>query len=180
MMIITENCNFMKRILIIAAIAAAAMTMSSCNKYDGYALSEAVRQNSKMMPPKSVADEMPADKLQIPDDARDVEWEKEGPYWVLSYDLGRGADKKEVDVYFDADGAWVMTKTDLHIKDVPQYIKDFVTNSSQYAGARFSDHDAEYVEKPSGNSYLLELIINGYEIDVEVTEDGDITEKYDR
>lgn len=169
----------MKRIILIATMVAAAITTTSCNKYDGYALSEGVRQNSRMMPPKSVSDEMPAERLQIPDNARDVEWEKEGPYWVLSYDLGRGADKKEVDVYFDADGAWVMTRTDLHINDVPQYIKDYVSASQEYAGARFADRDAEYVEKPDGNSYILEIMIGMYDIDLEVTEDGLITERHD-
>lgn len=169
----------MKRILFIAALAAATMAMSSCNKYEGDALSEAVRKNSKMMPPKSVSDEMPEDKLQIPENARDVEWEKEGSFWVLSYDLGRGKDKKEVDVYFDADGIWMMTKTDMHIKDVPQYIKDYVTGSETYSGARFDD-DAEFVETPSGNSYCLEILLGAREIDLEVTEDGVITERLDR
>jgi hypothetical protein len=169
----------MKRIFLITTLVAAAIATTSCNKYDGYALSEGVRQNSRMMPPKSVSDEMPAERLQIPDNARDVEWEKEGPYWVLNYDLGRGADKKEVDVYFDADGAWVMTRTDLHIKDVPQYIKDYVSASQEYADARFVDRDAEYVEKPDGNSYLLEIMIGMYDIDLEVTEEGVITERRD-
>ena len=169
----------MKRIFLLATLVAAAITTTSCNKYDGYALSEGVRQNSRIMPPKSVSDEMPAERLQIPDNARDVEWEKEGSYWVLNYDLGRGADKKEVDVYFDADGAWVMTRTDLHINDVPQYIKDFVSASQEYAGARFADRDAEYVEKPDGNSYFLEIMIGMHDIDLEVTEDGLITERHD-
>ena len=170
----------MKRLLFIAALAAAAMALASCNKYDGYALSEAVRQNSKVMPPKSVSDEMPEDRLQIPENARDVEWEQEGPYWVLSYDLGRGKDKLEVDVYFGADGVWVMTKTEMHIKDVPQYIKDYVTASETYAGAKFTDRDAEFIETPSGNSYLLEVMLDMREIDLEVTEDGVITERVDR
>ena len=169
----------MKRIFLFATMVAAAIATTSCNKYDGYALSEGVRQNSRMMPPKSVSDEMPAERLQIPDNARDVEWEKEGPYWVLNYDLGRGADKKEVDVYFDADGAWVMTRTDLHINDVPQYIKDYVSASQEYAGARFADGDAEYVEKPDGNSDSLEILLGMYDIDLEVTEDGLITERHD-
>lgn len=169
----------MRRILFIAAVAAATMSLSSCNKYEGHALSEAVRQNSKMMPPKSVSDEMPEDRLQIPEEARDVEWEKEGSLWVLSYDLGRGKDKKEVEVYFDANGIWVMTKTEMHIKDVPQYIKDYVTDSDAYAGARFDDDKAEFVETPSGNSYYLEILHGVREIDLEVTEDGVITERYD-
>jgi hypothetical protein len=170
----------MKRIFLITTIAVAVMAVTSCNKYDGYALSEAVRHNSEIMPPKSVADMMPADKLQIPDGARDVEWEREGPYWVLNYDLGRGVDKKEVEVYFDTDGSWVMTRTDLHINDVPQYIKNYISSSSEYAGARISDRDAEYVETPDGNSYFLELMIDRFEVDVEVTEDGVITERHER
>jgi hypothetical protein len=169
----------MKRILIIAAFFAVAIPLLSCNKYDGDALSQAVRQNSKVMPPASVSDQMPSDKLQVPDGARDVEWDKEGSLWVLSYDLGRGADMKEVDVYFDAEGIWIMTKTEMLMKDVPKYIKDYVTSSENYASARFSDHDAEYVETPDENSYLFEVTLNMREIDLKVTEDGVITERYD-
>lgn len=177
---IIKDCNFMKRILFIVALTTAVMTMSSCNKYDGYALSDAVRQNSKLMPPKSVTDDMPQEKLQIPENARDVEWEKEGSLWVLSYDYGRGEGRKEVDVYFDADGIWLMTKTDMSMKEVPQFIKEYVTSSDIYGTARFSDRDAELIETPSGNSYVFEVLLDMREIDIEVTEDGDITERFDR
>ena len=166
----------MKKILVLAAFAAAVAAASSCTKYDDVLDSSAVRRNSDVMPPKSVSDNMPADKLQVPADARDVSWDKDGQYWELSYETGYGVNKVEVEVYFDADGNWVMTKTDVRIKNVPSYIKDYVTSSAEYAGARFSDRDADYIERPDGNSYLLEVIVDMREIDIEVTEDGEITQ----
>ena len=68
-----------------------------------------------------------------------------------------------------------MTKTDIKIKDVPDYVKEYVTSSADYAGAVFVDRDADFVERPDGNSYLLEVIVDRKEIDLEVTEDGEIT-----
>ena len=165
----------MKRLFTVAAMVAALMTVLSCNKYEDALLSPAVRKNSKVMPPKSVSDEMPVDKLQLPEGARDVEWDKEGPYWELSYKVGYGANKVEVEVYFDSEGNWVMTKTEMRMKDVPSYIKDYVTSSPEYADAVFCDVDAEYIERPEGNSYVFEISINRIDIDLEVTESGEIT-----
>jgi outer membrane protein assembly factor BamE (lipoprotein component of BamABCDE complex) len=166
----------MKKILLLAAVTAAVAAASSCSKYDDVLESSAVRRNSDVMPPKSVSENMPSDKLQVPSDARDVSWDREGQYWELSYETGYGVNKVEVEVYFDADGNWVMTKTDVRMKDVPSYIKDYVTSSAEYAGVKFSDRDAEYIERPAGNSYLLEVILDRNEIDLEITEDGLITQ----
>ena len=151
--------------IIIAAFIAATFPVISCEKYD-------------VLPPKSIKDNMPADKIQLPSDARDVSWDREGSYWELSYETGFGANKTDVEVYFDAEGNWVMTKTDMRIKKVPAYIKDFVKLSPDYAGAVFSDRDAEFIERPEGNSYVLEVIVGRVEMDLEVTEEGEISIVY--
>ena len=166
----------MKIILIIAVLASISAPVMSCDKYNDVLNSTAVRRNSEVMPPKSVTDQMPSDKLQIPSDARDVSWDKEGKYWELSYETGHGLNKVEVDVYFDGDGKWVMTRKDIRMKDVPSYIKKYVTSSPEYSGAAFLEDDADFIERPSGNSYLLEVIVGRAEIDLEVAEDGKITE----
>jgi hypothetical protein len=166
----------MRKLFILTLAAAAVFSTSACNKYDNVLESSAVRRNSEVMPPKSVSDQMPSDKLQVPSDARDVSWDREGQYWELSYETGYGADKIEVEVYFDSDGDWVMTKTDVRMKNVPSYIKEYVASSAEYAGAVFSDRDADFIERPSGNSYQLEVILGHAEIDLEVSEDGEITE----
>ena len=165
----------MRRLFILATVAVALGSALSCSKYDDVLASEAVRRNSDVMPPKSVSDNMPAEKLQVPSNARDVSWDKEGSLWELSYEVGHGLNKIEVEVYFDGDGNWIMTKTDIKIKDVPDYVKEYVTSSADYAGAVFVDRDADFVERPDGNSYLLEVIVDRKEIDLEVTEDGEIT-----
>ena len=164
----------MRKLFILATFAITLVGLGSCSKYDVLE-SSAVRRNSDVMPPKSVSRNMPAERLQVPSDARDVSWDREGSLWQLSYEVGYGANKIEVEVYFDSEGNWVMTKTDMRIKDVPSYIKEYVTSSSDYAGAVFSDRDADFVERPDGNSYLLEVIVDRMEIDLEVTEDGEIS-----
>lgn len=170
----------MKKIITLT-VAISAMTLaavtSSCAEYEDVLNSTAVRRNSDVMPPKSVSDNMPADRLQVPSDARDVSWDRDGAYWELSYEAGYGADKVDVEVYFDADGNWVMTRTDMDTKRVPSYIKDYVTSSAEYAGAKFVDRDAEFIERPDGNSYILEVTLGRMEIDLEVTEDGEISRK---
>ena len=164
----------MRKLFILATFAITLVGLGSCSKYDVLE-SSAVRRNSDVMPPKSVSDQMPAERLEVPSNARDVSWDKEGALWELSYEVGYGADKVEVEVYFDSDGNWVMTKTDLRIKDVPEYIKEFVTSLAEYAAAVFSDRDADFVERPDGNSYILEVVIDRMEIELEVTVDGDIS-----
>lgn len=168
----------MRKSFILAAFAVALIGIASCEKYDDVLNSAAVRRNSDVMPPKSVSENMPEDKLQVPSNAKDVSWDKDGAYWELSYETGWGASKVEVEVYFDEQGAWVMTRSDVRLKDVPSDIKEYVTSDPEYAGARFSDRDADYIERPDGNSYLLEVIVNGREVDLEVSEYGQITVVY--
>lgn len=177
-MINLQNSAVMRKLFILAIAVAAVSSAASCNKYDNVLESSAVRRNSEVMPPKSVSDNMPSEKLQVPSDARDVSWDKEGQLWELSYETGYGPNKIEVEVYFDAEGNWVMTKSDIRIKDVPAYIKEYVTSSADYAGAIFLDRDADFIEKPNGNSYLLEVMVDRMEIDLEVTEAGEITRVY--
>lgn len=65
----------MRRLFILATVAVALGSALSCSKYDD------------VMPPKSVSDNMPAEKLQVPSNARDVSWDKEGSLWELSYEV---------------------------------------------------------------------------------------------
>jgi uncharacterized protein YcfL len=74
----------MRKLFILAVFAIALAGTSSCSKYDVLD-SLTVRANSDVMPPESVSDNMPAEKLQVPSNARDVSWDMEGSFWELSY-----------------------------------------------------------------------------------------------
>lgn len=169
----------MKRFFLVAAVAAALTAVPACQKFDDVDHMDARRQNSMVRPPQQVADQMPQDRTAVPADARDVEWDREGQYWVLSYEIGHGADETEYEVWFDADGKWVMSMNDIRFSDVPQQIKDYLEADPVCSKAVF-DRDGDYIEKASGVSYRFDAVADGVEYDVEVTADGVITVKRDR
>ena len=166
----------MKRLMNIAAVAgalAAVAVLLSCetldytNKYDA-------RQKARGFIPEKVTSGMPEDRTQVPDGARDVEWEQEGSFWKLSYEVGAGVNKVEYEVWFDSDGNWVKSQNEIRFADVPKYIKEYLDADPVCSKATF-ERDADYIERPSGVSYRFDGRVNGSDIDVEVTGDGTVT-----
>lgn len=95
-----------------------------------------------------------------------AKWERERGLYKAEFFNGMG---KDVDVYFKADGTWVRTVTDVYPLELPQVVKDYV--AANHAD-RYID-DADWVETPEGNYYLLELDREGQaEIYLRITEDG--------
>lgn len=149
----------MKRLMTaFAVLAAAAMTLLSCEKYeDG-------------KPAKGVRDEF----AEMYPDAKDVEWEAEAGYWKVSFELGKAPDVKECEAWYDAQGNWVRTETDIVASALPQSVKDALA-ASEYASAVISDNDVDFVQTPEGDYYQLELNFNGVKIRLNVSEDGDVS-----
>lgn len=77
--------------------------------------------------------------------------------------------KKEV--FFDSADNWVYTKTDINLTNLPVEVSNIVT-TPQYVG--YTIDDAEYVESPQGNYYLLELEKGNSEIKVKVDSSGKV------
>lgn len=149
----------MKRIFaVFAVLTAVAMTSLSCEKYEDGKPSKSVRTEFDDMYP----------------DARDVEWEAEVGYWKVSFETGKAPDVKEREAWYDAQGNWIRTETDMVASALPQSVKDALA-ASEYAGALLSDTDVEFVETPEGNYYRLEVRLNGLEVGLNITEDGKIT-----
>lgn len=97
-----------------------------------------------------------------------AKWERERGLYKAEFFNGMG---KDVDVYFKADGTWVRTVTDVYPSELPQVVKDYV--AANYAGWYIDD--ADWVETPEGNYYLLELDREGQaEIYLRITEDGEV------
>ena len=148
----------MKKMMILAAAVIALATIS-CEKYDDGRPQQAVR--------KSFSNVCPG--------AFDVEWEWEGRYWEVSYETGTRPNGTEHEAWFDKDGNWIRTKTEVLISEVPQEIKDYLAADPTYGAANYSDNDADYIQTPTGNSYRFDLNSNGREVKVDVSEDGTVS-----
>ena len=76
-------------------------------------------------------------------------WEKgKGLYKAEFYN-----ESGEVDVWFKANGEWVMTQTDIFPQNLPEAVKNYVTTNYP---DRIID-DADHIETPTADYYLLEL-----------------------
>lgn len=76
-------------------------------------------------------------------------WEKgKGLYKAEFYN-----ESGEVDVWFKANGEWVMTQTDIFPQNLPEAVKNYV--ATNYPD-RIID-DADHIETPTTDYYLLEL-----------------------
>ena len=155
----------MKRNLFIAAIVAAIFSLAACERID-YDLPPGVAKPDKQLT-KLFNESYP--------DARDIEWEYVGGAWIVSFENGRGANEVDYKVWYDADGNWLMTKRDYHISTVPQTVKDALSADPEYGSARVEDNEVEYYKTPSENFYRFDVIHNGREVEVDVTEDGFVT-----
>ena len=148
----------MKRILFALIMMATAVTMFSCDKYeDGKPLKNVREAFAEMYP-----------------DARDVEWDAENGYWVVSFELGTPPDVKECEAWYDVNANWIRTETDLVDNALPQSVKDAIA-ASEYASALLSAGDVDYVETPDGNFYELEVNLHGLAIRLKVSEDGKVS-----
>lgn len=78
-------------------------------------------------------------------------------------------DGKEKKVYFNGAGEWVRSQWDIRIKDLPDAVTSAL--SGEYPGYRIDD--AECVQNPSGEYYIVELEGPGdRDVDVRVAADG--------
>lgn len=147
----------MKKIMMILA-AAALLAVPACDKYDDGRPAKGVREEFASMYP----------------DAKDVEWDDEGAYWKVSFETGAASRRVDHEAWYDKSGNWVRTETDMLLANVPQKIKDYL-DASEYGSAVLSDNDIDFVETPEGNYYRFEIVLNGLEVYVNVSEEGDVS-----
>jgi hypothetical protein len=148
----------MKRIILTVILAVSAMTLFSCEKYEDGKPVKSVREAFAEMYP----------------DARDVKWDMELTGWKVSFETGTPPDVKESEAWYDRNGNWLRTETDLLASALPQVVKDALA-ASEYASAVLDAGDVEFVETPDGNFYQLEVILKGLEVKLKVSEDGKIS-----
>lgn len=148
----------MKKVYIIAAIAAV-IGLASCEKYEDGKPGKHTRDEFSTMYPS----------------AKDVEWDYEQGYWVVSFETGTRPNVKEHEAWYDASGIWVMTKTDVLRTALPQNIMDILAADPVYGKAPFEDYDAEFVETPAGEFYRFDILMDGRKVYVDVSADGTVT-----
>ena len=146
-----------KKIMLICAVAASFAAMA-CDMYDDGIPSKTVRKEFKAMYPE----------------AKDVEWEREGKNWSVSFEIGKHPDEVDYEALYDSNGGWIMTETDVLLVDVPVEIKNFLSSSQEYGNLPYADRDAEYYKTAAGDFYRIELNNNGREIEVDVTTSGKV------
>lgn len=134
----------MNKIMSIIAITVFSVLALSCSD-DHYAPNADVKSTFKAMYPKATF----------------VEWETELGYVKAEF----RADGKEKDAWFEANGAWVMTETDLRVKDLPAAITKAISESD-YANWKIDDVDyLEYADQT--NIYVVDVEKKG-QSDVEL------------
>lgn len=132
-------------------IAIVAVAFMSCELYDDG------------LPPKAARTEF----RSMYSGARDVEWDREGTNWEVSYEI----DRVEYESLFDASGKWLMTKKEVSYANVPDVIRTYLS-TSEYGTYRLDDNTVDFYQTPDGNFYRFELDDNGRDLDVDVTESG--------
>lgn len=148
----------MKRLVIIISAAALLMATAACEKYEDGRPSKDVRSEFARMYP----------------DAWDVEWEYQGQMWEVTFETGSRLNGTEHEAWYDMSGSWVRTVTDVFLSSVPQDIRDYLL-ASEFGSGQFTDNDADYIQTPDGNYYRFDIRMDGLEIEVDVTESGNVS-----
>lgn len=143
--------------MMILAIASSVIVMA-CDMYDDGVPSKTLRNQFRTTYPE----------------ARDVEWDREGLNWSVSYEIGQYPDVVEYETLYDKNGKWLMTKKELRMSDVPENIKSALS-ASEYGSYQLDDNEVEYYQTEKGNFYRFDLEKNGKDVDVDITEDGKVT-----
>lgn len=148
----------MKKVMMIAATVAAVLAIVSCEKFENR------RPQSHVT--KSLTEFTP--------EAFNIEWEWEGRYWEVSYMTGTRPNITEHEAWYDKDGNWIRTKTELLLKNVPQQIKDYLSADPVYGTSSLSDNEVDYIQTPTGDFYRFDIRYNGREVEIDVTTDGGV------
>lgn len=99
-------------------------------------------------------------------DARQVSWENEAGYAKAEFHTG----SYEAEAWFDPQGNWMLTETDLPYEALPQALKSSF-EASQYA--QWKVDDADMLERPdAGTIYVLDVENGEQEVDLHYTEEG--------
>lgn len=119
----------MKPVLFITCVLCTLSTLCSCDKEEnGYLTNDAVRNTLKTLYPS----------------AKDISWETKYGYIIADFDAPSSQNPSGRDVehtaWFDRDGRWHMTETDISVSSLPEAVKT-AYQQSEYADWIIDDVD---------------------------------------
>ncbi len=95
-----------------------------------------------------------------------VEWEKKGNYWVVDF----WKESKEMEAWFETNGNWYQTETDISFAELPETIKNSF-QSGEYKDWRIDDVDM-FEQKDSEPFYILDVEKGNQDYDLHYSIDG--------
>lgn len=95
-----------------------------------------------------------------------VEWEYKHGYEVAEFYVSGN----ETEAWFDNNGNWVMTKTELNYGQLPEAVRQSLA-TGEYANWRTSDYD-RLERSNAATIYVIEAELGNAEVDLYYTEDG--------
>lgn len=99
-------------------------------------------------------------------DAKRIEWEVKAGYQVADFQLGAN----EAEAWFDSQGSWLMTETDIAYNDLPAAIR---TSFEKSEYATWKKEDVDKLERVDfETTYILEVEQGENEVDLQYAEDG--------
>lgn len=97
---------------------------------------------------------------------------------ILDIDQEKGMTEVELldgtvyrELLFDNAGAWTQTKTELHVAELPDAVMTAI-KSSPYAA--YTIDEADFIQTPAGEWYLVELESGKQEVELRIDETGKI------
>ena len=103
--------------------------------------------------------------------AKRTEWESKYGYKKAEFHIG----SQELEAWFDAQGNWLLTETDISYNALPQAVKD-AFKAGQYAAWKVDDVDM--LERPDAPTvYVIEVEKGGQEVELHYTADGTLVKE---
>lgn len=93
-----------------------------------------------------------------------IKWENKDKSWQVDFTMNG----KDYSADFTKAGNWTETKCYINSNELPDVIKNYLIKN--YFGYEYDD--IEYVEKPDGRSYELEVKKDGDKLDLQLSPDG--------
>ena len=106
--------------------------------------------------------------------ARDVEWEPDFGNWKVSFETGNATNVRDHEAWYDVNGNWLRTETDILPSEMPKAVMDAL-EASEYASPYLQIDDVDFVETPEGDFYQVDVKVAGVEISLDVTVSGIIS-----
>lgn len=99
-------------------------------------------------------------------DADRVEWEKKGNYWVADF----WKDGREKEAWFEMNGNWYQTETDITFAELPETVKT-AFGASEYKDWRVDDVDM-FERNDAEIFYILDVERGNQDYDLYYSSDG--------